>query len=855
MAMVSYLPGMPLTATRPFLRSIVLALAGLLLSSVGASAIDYVWTGNEATSEQAWWGNANNWAPVGVPGPADTATIGGPHSYQISAGSITIGGLTLLPGAELGSSADLTVTRIMNWEGGIMHGDLIIAASAVMHISGEGDRIVNPPNTTINRRFRNEGRVIVSNNGNIVGGEIVNNGTFEMQNDRALVGVQFFSPGTFRKTVGLGVTRFLYPSSFQSQGGIEVGSGVVELQRQGWSGHRFYLGSKVKGPGVLRITEPTFDPATAQPYGASVEAIVEVAGVTIEEGGVVDLAHGGVLNGRISGPGLLNWTGGKISNGLTLEPGTHLLISGEAPRTLQYGNLNAQGLVTWTGNGTLQMGSASKFISSGEFVTRGNATLFKPATGNSFPAVFENHGTFRKEGADTTTFNQVEFDNHGTLDIAGGMLLFVGGYQAPFRNLEGTISLHDEDDGGPGVLACRNPDGTRSGFSVGSGNLIGPGVVDANVSNYAGGVYPAFYRAGVLRVLGNYSQQAEGALHVTIAGPLESDVSRMEVGGGFEAGGTLTVLLPNGFVPTVGQKFTIVNRESFFLFNSLDCATANFFQNTGPDFFEVIASNRPPSWSKALLNLSTRGIAGTGDNVMIGGFIVRSPSSYKTIVIRAMGPTLAQAGISGALADPVLQLYDGSGTLIAENDNWADGEDKNYLGGLAPSNSKEAAIREDFRSGNYTAIVRGAQGATGAALVEIYDVGSTFVGRAVNLSTRGRVGVGDDVMINGFILAEQPRRLLIRAVGPSLSQLNPPVPDPLLDPSLTLHDATGAIIASNDDWETSEQKEAILNSTLAPKSAQESAFLLKLSPGTYTAVLRGVGNTSGNAVIEIYDLE
>lgn len=868
MSRVSFLFRPDFTATRPVFRGFVLSLAGLLFSSMGASAMDYVWTGTEATSEQAWWGNANNWVPVGVPGPADTATIGGPYSYQISAGTRTIGGLTLLPGAELDSGADLTVTQVMHWQGGMMHGDLVIGPSAVMHISGEGDRIVHPPNTTLTRSFRNEGHVIVSNSGNIVGGEIVNRGTFEMQNDRAFVAVQFFNYGIFLKTGETGITRFTYPSSFVNYATTEVRSGVVELNRNGWVGHQFALGSEVKGPGVLRITEPAFDPAASQPYGTSLEAKVRVYGVNIEENGTVELAHGGILtsgqnpapgyDARVSGPGILNWTGGKISDylagtGFLLEPGTHLLISGDASRILETSSrLTTQGRVTWTGAGGIQLDNAT-FISAGEFVAQGNGTMFKKTDESWESGGFENRGSFRKEGAGTTTtFNKVQFDSYGAISVPEGTLLFQA---APLLHVEGDISLHNANNDGPGgVLALRTASGALGGFSLGRGNFIGPGTIDGGVNNNSGAVYPAYHRGGVLRILGNYSQQPSASLQITIAGPSAADISQLEIGGGFAVAGLLSVWLPDSYRPESGQRFPIVNRGSSSGFNSFESPLANFIQEYGLDSFALIAADKPPWNSRGLRNISTRGVVGTGDNVLIGGLIIRT-SGHKSIVIRALGPTLTKVGVPGALSDPMLELYDASGTLIAENDNWASGPTKDYLGGLAPSNSTEAAIYGGFPNGNYTAIVRGAEGTTGAALVEIYDLGSGSNGRAVNLSTRGRVGVGDDVMINGFILAEQPRRVLIRAIGPSLGQLNPPVPDPLLDPSLTLHDATGAVIASNDDWESSEQQEAILNSTLAPKSPKESAFLLKLSPGTYTAVLRGTGNSSGNALIEIYDLD
>ena len=278
----------------------------------------------------------------------------------------------------------------------------------------------------------------------------------------------------------------------------------------------------------------------------------------------------------------------------------------------------------------------------------------------------------------------------------------------------------------------------------------------------------------------------------------------------------------------------------------------------------------------ALRNISTRALVQTGDNVMIGGFIVPGPY-YKTVVVRAIGPELSQYGVPNPLANPRLELHDATGALICSNDDWQ----HTIIGGVitwnqladiqnsghAPTDPRESAIIATLPPGNYTAIVRGVNNTVGVGLVEVYDndlLYPYFQNTSVlgNISTRSFVQTGADVMIGGFIVeGSGPKIVIVRAIGPELTQHG--VPNPLADPTLELHNATGALIGSNDNWMTTvlggiitrDQVQDIRDSGHAPTDPRESAIIATLPPGNYTAIVRGMNSTTGVGLVEVYDLD
>lgn len=241
----------------------------------------------------------------------------------------------------------------------------------------------------------------------------------------------------------------------------------------------------------------------------------------------------------------------------------------------------------------------------------------------------------------------------------------------------------------------------------------------------------------------------------------------------------------------------------------------------------------------------------TGDGVMIGGFIIQGDAD-KDIIIRALGPSLASLGVKNTLADPVLELYDSTGAIVQQNDNWTSLPPDTVPPELQPSSSLEAVIVATLPPGSYTAVLRSATGATGNALCELYDLAPENSSLR-NISTRGQAGTGDDVMIGGFIVAgTNPSKVIIRAIGPSLGTAG--VAGALLDPVLELHDGQGSLIFQNDNWR-SDQEQQIIDTTIPPSSDKESAIVATLPPGAYTAVVRGANNTTGVALVEVYALD
>jgi hypothetical protein len=255
-----------------------------------------------------------------------------------------------------------------------------------------------------------------------------------------------------------------------------------------------------------------------------------------------------------------------------------------------------------------------------------------------------------------------------------------------------------------------------------------------------------------------------------------------------------------------------------------------------------------PIPTQNLANISTRARTGAGDEVMIGGFIIQGDVP-KEVVVRGIGPALP---LSGAIGDPILDLYDQTGTLVATNDSWTTNQIAIIASQLSPSSPREAAIKVTLDPGAYTAVVRDAKGQAGSALVEVYDLAPSESVLA-NISTRGKVGTGDDVMIGGFIIGgADPTQVLIRAIGPSLADNG--VVGALDDPVLELHGDDGTLLQSNDDWRSTEETE-ITATGLAPKNDKESAMLATLDGyRSYTAVVRGQGGTTGTALVEIYNL-
>ena len=284
-----------------------------------------------------------------------------------------------------------------------------------------------------------------------------------------------------------------------------------------------------------------------------------------------------------------------------------------------------------------------------------------------------------------------------------------------------------------------------------------------------------------------------------------------------------------------------------------DPSTAN---NASSLAFTVQSQPTTPPPAAPLSGISTRGQVRNGNDVMIGGFIIGG-SAAKTVVVRARGPSLASAGISNYLANPMVQLVRASNQqVIATNDDWGSADNAAAISasGFAPSHPRESAILMSLDPGGYTAIVSGVGGDVGVGIVEIYEVDHPEIPLA-GISTRARVLTDNDVMIGGFVIqGNGPQTVVVRGRGPSLAASG--ISDALANPQLQIVRASDqATVGINDDWGTADNAAALQASGYAPSHPLEAALLITLQPGAYTAIVSGVGRGTGVGIMEVYTVQ
>ncbi len=336
----------------------------------------------------------------------------------------------------------------------------------------------------------------------------------------------------------------------------------------------------------------------------------------------------------------------------------------------------------------------------------------------------------------------------------------------------------------------------------------------------------------------------------TVAAPLDPklDPNGLQSNGGLTT--TIALLLGSpaidkGTSAGLTGNLTTDQRGSGFprIFDDLLVANA-----AGGDGTDIGAFELQTAQPTKLANISTRLRVETGDNVLIGGFIITG-AAPKKVIVRAIGPSLP---VPGKLENPTLELH-GPGGLITSIDNWREAPNRQEIidSQLPPSDDLESAILTTLPANGtgYTAIVRGGSGGTGIGLVEVYDLDPTVDSELANISSRGFVQIGDNVMIGGFIiLGTGTQKVIVRAIGPSL-----PVPGALVDPTLELFNSNGVVIASNDNWR-SDQEAEIIASTVPPTNDLESAIVATLPAAAHTAIVRGKNGTTGVALVEVYAL-
>ena len=259
-----------------------------------------------------------------------------------------------------------------------------------------------------------------------------------------------------------------------------------------------------------------------------------------------------------------------------------------------------------------------------------------------------------------------------------------------------------------------------------------------------------------------------------------------------------------------------------------------------------------------LANISTRLRMQNSGDVLIGGMIAQGSASKK-VIIRAIGPTLTDFGLPGALPDPTIELFQGN-VSVATNDDWRNSPQQAEIqnSGLAPGKDAESAIIATLTPNqNYSAVVRGKNGQFGLAVVEAFDLDQAAASKLANISTRGFVGVDDNAMIAGVIVGPAGGgsiNVLVRALGPTLSGFG--VGGALTNPMVDLVNASGTVIRSNDNWKSDPGQMALIQAAnLAPQYDAEAALVQTVAPGAYTAVVRGVGRTTGVALVEAYNIQ
>ncbi len=422
-------------------------------------------------------------------------------------------------------------------------------------------------------------------------------------------------------------------------------------------------------------------------------------------------------------------------------------------------------------------------------------------------------------GENVFSYSNSVFSGHAAFEVDWG--LGVSGMLVPPGH---RISIHNADFREIGV-------GNRIGTNrVGSRAAVGPQLVTQEFGRRGN---DAFITGVIFRDQnGNgFYDIGEGVGGVTVNVPGADFYAVSAPSGGYSVpvpiDDTYTVSFSGGGVPDAQRAVTIANGN-----------------NAKLDYLPVGSA----ATSSSLGNISTRVSVQPGDNALIGGFIVTG-TQPKKVILRAIGPSLP---VNGRLADPTLELI-GPGGLIASNDNWRSAQAADIIATTVPPTSElESAIVATLPANGsaYTAIVRGAGGQSGVGLVEIYDLDRTVDSKLANISTRGLVQTGDDVMIGGFIIiGTSPQRVIIRALGPSL-----PVAGKLADPSLQLVDANGATVSSNDNWRSTQEVE-IIATTVPPTNDLESALVATLPPAPHTVVVRGNNNGTGVALVEIYALD
>jgi T5SS/PEP-CTERM-associated repeat protein len=666
--------------------------------------------------------------------------------------------------------------------------------------------------------------------------------------------------------------------------------------------------------------------------------VVDGAQTSLDVASFLAVGDGGIGQATISGGGEINATGSKVDVGgpvgstgsititgqdssLSVETGFGMTVGGGGTGSVIVAddaqvliNRNLEIAVRNGSTGSLSISDAGTLLYASAIIFGDIPIPGQPVDGGAGTITVQNGGRLRVQ----ETIDIRSSTANPSVTIANGQIGVGTGDFGP----AGSLRVSEN-----GVL-IGNPRGIQGQVIIGLGGRISPG-----------------NSPGTIAIDGGYQQDAGSTFLAEIGGADPgTGYDQITATGTASFGGNLTVRLINGFTPTVGQTFRIVNAASASgAFDSIsepsqagisltsdttgvtvtivsvvagapviNSATTTNAGPGAPFSYQIAATNNPTSFGATnlppgltvdnstglisgtpvnpgtfivpinannaagsgqadltlilapifvgpvlppsdLLNISTRMRVQAGDNALIGGFIVTG-TDPKKVIIRGIGPSLSSF-FSGALADPTLELFQGS-TLLVSNDNWkTDQQAEIEATGIPPTNDLESAIVRTLTPGSYTAVLRGKDNTTGIGVVEAYDLDQAANSTLANISTRGFVETGDNVMIGGLIVGPPNganATMVVRAIGPTLGNFG--ISGALQDPTLDLVNSDGVVIRSNNDWRESQESQ-IIAARLAPSDDRESALIETLAPGSYTAIVRGAGGTTGVGLVEAYHLE
>jgi hypothetical protein len=531
--------------------------------------------------------------------------------------------------------------------------------------------------------------------------------------------------------------------------------------------------------------------------------------------------------------------------------------------------------VSAAGSLTLSAGNASSIVIDDSDPNPANHYAYVVCSGTRAKVVKVALATFTEVGSVTLAAGENSFLLNPLVDTRKGYAYFVG---SPPSTTAQVVKVKMTPGASPPVrIGAINLD-TASGFMDGASidTMHGYAYYGTYHSDPSvlGKVYKVKLEEGDVAptLLGSIDLRAgEGRLAASVIDPLNGYVyfaddntypgriyqlslngSNLPVEVGYLQlqGGTSSTTPPNGTtIQNASSDSDLPYGEVFFRTAVFDPVRgyAYFGQDSRPN--QVVKVQLATHSAPQLLNLSTRLRVQADPNELIGGFIITGPDAKK-VIIRGIGPSLSPS-ISDALPDPTLELYQGN-TLLASNDNWKETQAEIEATGVAPSNDLESAIVRTLDPGAYTAVLRDKNSTAGIGLVEAYDLDQAANSALLNISTRGFVDTGNNVMIGGFIIGPAggpSAKVVVRAIGPSLGNFG--ITNALQDPTLDLVNSNGVVVRSNNDWKEFQQAE-ISATGLQPSDDRESALVETVAPGNYTAIVRGNGNTTGVGVVEVY---